>query len=289
LMYAKRGRSWVALFDPVGSRGEWTDLIWRFIELADEHGGRAAFYQVRAESLPLYLEAGLKVMKLGEEARLPLDAFDLKGGARSGLRYALKRGERDGLALELLPPEAVAASLPALEQISDAWLASRKAHEKSFSVAAFLPAYLERQSVALLRQNGQPVAFVSVMATDEKGEACIGIMRHTDEASSYAMEFLFTKLALDLKAAGYAVLSLGMAPLSGMAHGPLSSHWHRLAGLLREHGGRVYNFQGLRSFKGKFQPVWEPRYLAATGTVGPFLALADVAALAGATPKVETA
>ena len=127
------------------------------------------------------------------------------------------------------------------------------------------------------------------MATEQKGEACIGIMRHTDEASSYAMEFLFTKLALDLKAAGYAVLSLGMAPLSGMAHGPLSSHWHRLAGLLWEHGGRVYNFQGLRSFKGKFQPVWEPRYLAATGTVGPFLALADVAALAGGEPKVETA
>jgi phosphatidylglycerol lysyltransferase len=289
LMYAKRGRSWVALFDPVGPRREWTDLIWRFIELADEHGGRAAFYQVRAESLPLYLEAGLKIMKLGEEARLPLDGFDLKGGARSGLRYALKRGERDGLVLELLPPEAIEAALPALEQISDAWLASRKAREKGFSVAAFLPAYLARQSVALLRQNGQPVAFVSVMTTEEKREACIGIMRHTDEASSYAMEFLFTKLALDLKAAGYTVLSLGMAPLSGLARGPLSSHWHRLAGLLWEHGGRVYNFQGLRTFKGKFQPVWEPRYLAATGTVGPFLALADVAALAGGEPKVETA
>jgi len=289
LMYAKRGRSWVALFDPIGPRAEWAELIWRFIELADDHGGRAAFYQVRSDSLPLYLDAGLKVMKLGEEARLALGAFDLAGSHRSGLRYALKRGEREGLALELIPPAEVPAAMVDLEAISRAWLATRHAHEKSFSVAAFVPAYLAVQSVALLRQNGKPVAFASLMSTERRGEAGIGIMRHTDGASPYAMEFLFTRLALDLKQQGFTSLSLGMAPLAGLGRGPLASYWHRIAGLLWEHGGRVYNFQGLRSFKGKFQPEWEPRYLAATGTIGPFVALADVAALAGGAPRVETA
>ncbi len=47
------------------------------------------------------------------------------------------------------------------------------------------------------------------------------------------------------------------------------------------HGGAVYDFQGLRRFKNKFAPHWEPRYLAATGTVGPFVVLADVVALTG--------
>ena len=289
LMYAKRGRSWVALFDPIGPRAEWAELIWRFIELADAHGGRAAFYQVRSASLPLYLDAGLKVMKLGEAAVLPLDGFDLQGGQRSGLRYALKRGERDGLALELVPPDGVPAMLPALETISRDWLKSRHTQEKGFSVAAVVPDFLASQSIALLRQKGVPVAFVSVMATDERRQAAIGVMRHTDAASPYAMEFLFTRLALDLKAAGFTGLSLGMAPLSGLGRGPLASNWHRIAGLLWEHGGRVYNFQGLRSFKGKFQPVWEPRYLAATGTIGPFVALADVAALAATAPRREAA
>src|SRR3546814_4372116 len=39
LMYGKRGRSWVCLFDPVGPRKEWPELIWRFIALArsEEH------------------------------------------------------------------------------------------------------------------------------------------------------------------------------------------------------------------------------------------------------------
>ena len=285
LMYAKRGRSWVALYDPVGPRDEWPELIWRFVELADEHGGRAAFYQVRAESLPLYLDAGLKILKLGEEATIPLADFTLQGGRWSGLRYALKRGEREGLAIEMLTPEEAEKQIATLTRISDAWLVSRRAKEKSFSVAAFDPSFIAAQSVALLTQAGEPVAFVSLMTTDRRTDATVGIMRHTPAASPYAMEFLFTGLAQRLREDGFERLGLGMAPLSGISRSPLASRWHRIAGLVWEHGGRVYNFQGLRTFKNKFHPVWEPRYLAASGAIGPFVALADVVALAGGSNK----
>ena len=33
-------------------------------------------------------------------------------------------------------------------------------------------------------------------------------------------------------------------------------------GVLFEHGERFYNFKGLRAFKSKFHPKWEPRYVA---------------------------
>ena len=107
LMYGKRGRSWVALFDPVGPATERAELIRRFVSLAHDHGGRAAFYQIPAASLPLYLDAGLSVMKLGEEALISLPTFRLEGGAASHLRYALKRGARDGLTFEEIAPEGV--------------------------------------------------------------------------------------------------------------------------------------------------------------------------------------
>jgi lysylphosphatidylglycerol synthetase-like protein (DUF2156 family) len=35
--------------------------------------------------------------------------------------------------------------------------------------------------------------------------------------------------------------------------------------LLFRHGEHFYNFQGLRAFKDKFDPIWEPRYLASLG------------------------
>jgi phosphatidylglycerol lysyltransferase len=46
LMFAKRGRTWASLGDPVGPQKDWPELVWRFVELADAHGERAAFYQV---------------------------------------------------------------------------------------------------------------------------------------------------------------------------------------------------------------------------------------------------
>ncbi|WP_321895160.1 bifunctional lysylphosphatidylglycerol flippase/synthetase MprF [Paraburkholderia heleia] len=281
LMYAKRGRTWAALHDPVGPREEWPALIREFVTLAHAHNGRAAFYQVRADALPLYLDAGLTLMKLGEEARVMLQEFDLKGPQRAHLRYALKRGERDGFSIEHIEPTQMGASLPVLRAISDAWLQDREAREKSFSVAAFDDDYLAAQSVLLIRQNGEPLAFVTFMTTDLNTDATVGVMRHLPGASPYAMEYLFTQLALHLKAAGYQSLSLGMAPLSGMGPSPLASPWHRLAGFIWRFGGRFYNFRGLRGFKNKFAPRWEPRYLAASGSISVFITLADLSLLAG--------
>ena len=109
LMFATQGRTWAALGDPVGPPEEWLDLVWRFMELAESHGGRAAFYQIPASSLPLYVDAGLKILKLGEEARVLLPSFALRGSARADLRYALKRGERDRLQFEMVPRARVAS------------------------------------------------------------------------------------------------------------------------------------------------------------------------------------
>ncbi|WP_414445336.1 bifunctional lysylphosphatidylglycerol flippase/synthetase MprF [Burkholderia sp. 22PA0106] len=281
LMYAKHGRTWAALYDPVGPRHEWAGLINELILRAHTHGGRAAFYQVRAEGLPLYLDAGLTLVKLGEEAHIALEAFDLKGSNRSHLRYALKRGDREAMSVEVIEPQAVPGMLPVLREISDDWLDSRDAREKSFSVAAFHDGYLATQSVMLVRQGGEPVAFVTFMTTDLNTDATVGVMRHVPEASPYAMEYLFTQLALHLKEAGFRRLSLGMAPFSGMGTAPMSSLWHRLGRVVWRFGGRFYNFRGLRAFKSKFEPQWEPRYLAASGSVGVFVTLADLSLLAG--------
>jgi phosphatidylglycerol lysyltransferase len=283
LMFATRGRTWAALGDPVGPSAEWSELVWRFVELADSHGGRAAFYQIPAPSLPLYLDAGLKIVKLGEEARVALPSFTLEGSARTDLRYALKRGERDGLQFEMIPPERVATMMDEIGHISNAWL-DRHAPggEKRFSVAAFQRDYMLAQPVALLRQNGEAVAFATVMTTELKDEVTVGLMRHRpDCASRYAMEYLFVRLIQHFREQGYRSFSLGMVPLSGFHTHPLAPRWHRLGRLIWSLGRRFYNFQGLRTFKGKFDPVWEPRYIAASGWLGPYFALIDIAALIG--------
>ena len=57
--------------------GVYADYLLRYIQSADAQGARAAFYQVKAESPPLYLDAGFRPIKLGEAARVRLAAFDV--------------------------------------------------------------------------------------------------------------------------------------------------------------------------------------------------------------------
>ena len=68
VMYAVRDRSWVAMGDPVGPSDEHAELIWHFHSLADRHGGWTVFYEVGEKNLPVYLDLGLTVLKIGEEA-----------------------------------------------------------------------------------------------------------------------------------------------------------------------------------------------------------------------------
>lgn len=279
IMYGKQRRSWVALFDPIGDEREFEDLVWRFIERASAHGGRAVFYQVRPQDLPLYLDAGLRVFKLGEHAHVPLADFNLKGARRANLRSGVNRAEREGLSFEMLPPQHVHAVIDELREVSDAWLVEQEAREKGFSLGAFDEDYLQRLQVAVVRREGRAIAFASVLSTEARREASVDLMRQRPDAPPGTMDFLFAKMMLHFSAAGFERFGLGMAPMSGMAQHPLASRWQRFGRLLFDHGERFYNFQGLRSFKEKFDPVWEARYLAAPGGAAPLLALSDTAAL----------
>ncbi|NON23093.1 phosphatidylglycerol lysyltransferase domain-containing protein, partial [Klebsiella pneumoniae] len=134
LMYARRGRSLVALYDPIGPAQERAEMIWQFRDLCDLHHARPVFYQVRAENLPFYMDIGLTALKLGEEARVDLRRFDLeaKGKEMKDLRYTWNRGGRDGLSLEIHEPGH--APLAELKEISDAWLGGKNVREKGFSL-----------------------------------------------------------------------------------------------------------------------------------------------------------
>lgn len=281
VMFGRRGHSWFGLFDPVGPQKEWPELVWRFLECARESGGRPSFYQVRPQTLPVYLDAGLRVFKLGEDAHVPLPDFTLKGKSRANLRQGVSRAEREGLGFEVIPAKGVRQVLPDIRAISDAWLREHNTAEKGFSLGAFDETYVLRQPVALVRKGAKAVAFATLLSTQRKVEASADLMRHLPDAPRGSMDYLFAQLMLHFQAQGFQRFALGMAPLSGMAEHALAPNWHRFGRLLYAHGEHFYNFQGLRAFKEKFDPVWEPRYLASPGGVIPLIVLADIAALIG--------
>lgn len=280
LAYGVTGRTFVALGDPVGPRDEWPDLTWRLRELADAHGGVAVFYQVRPENLELYLELGLGLHKLGEEARISLADFSLEGKKRRESRRVQKKLEEEGVSFRVHPREEVAALLPELARVSEAWMASKRAREKGFSLGTFDPEYLRRLPVAAVRDaGGRVVAFANVLPGSSGQELTMDLMRYPADAPAGVMDYLITRIMLWGQAEGFAWFSLGMAPLSGLADRHLAPAWNRLGALLFEHGEPFYNFQGLRRFKQRFQPTWRPRYLAAPGGMRLAVIVSRIAAL----------
>jgi phosphatidylglycerol lysyltransferase len=279
VMYQIAGRSWIALGDPVGSKPGAEELVWRLREMSDHHGGQTVFYQVGAERLALYVDLGLAALKIGEEARVPLAEFSLEGATRAELRQAHRRAQRDGASFEVVPAEGVEALMPALQRISNAWLSAKSTGEKRFSIGAFSRAYLRQFPLALVRSGGTPTAFANLWTTGTKAELSVDLMRFDADAPRGCMDFLFIELMLWARQAGYRSFNLGMAPLSGLDAHPLAPAWHRVGNLIFRYGEHFYNFEGLRRYKAKFDPTWEPRYLVARGGIALPRVLVDVSVL----------
>jgi phosphatidylglycerol lysyltransferase len=278
-MYGIEGRSWVALGDPIGPEEEGVELVWRFREMCDRHNGWTVFYQVRADTLPLYLDLGLTLLKLGEEARVRLETFSLKGDARKRLRHAFNRAEKEGCTFAVIPLAGIPSLLPQFKEISDAWLAEKNTREKGFSLGFFDAAYLKQFPAGIVRQGDKIVAFANIWLGADKEELSPDLMRYLPEVSHAVMEYLFIQLMLWGKQEGYRWFNLGMAPLSGLEGRALAPLWHRLGALVFRHGEHFYNFQGLRQYKEKFDPEWEPKYLAFPGGLALPRILSNIASL----------
>ncbi len=279
LMYGQRGQSWIALGDPVGPEQDCADVAWTFADAARAASGRPVFYEVSEANLPLWLDMGLALHKMGEEAVVPLAKFTLDSPDAKKLRTTHARALRDGLSFQYLDAPHSAATFAAIKIVSGAWIADKAKREKSFSVGRFDADYLNRFPLALVYVHGKLVAFANVLTTNTKAIASIDLMRHDTAAPSGTMEFLFTELILTLKSAGFAEFSLGMAPLSGMETRRGAPLWSKFGAIVFRSGSNFYNFAGLRGFKNKFDPEWRPRYLATPSANLPLLPLADAAYL----------
>ena len=285
IMYQVQGRSWVAMGDPVGPPSRASELLWAFRERADQHGGWPVFYQASVARLPMYLDLGLSLLKLGEEARVDLNMFTLEGKAGYEWRYVDRKATKDGLDISVVPADHAVALYPELKRVSDEWMNSRKSGEKGFSLGFWNEDYLRHFDMAVVRHQGRVVGFANVWSGADREEATVDLMRYAPDAPKGVMDALFVRLMLRAKSEGYRWFNLGMAPLSGLTEHPLGPTWNRVGAFVFRYGDNFYNFEGLRTYKSKFNPTWEPRYLACPGGWVLPQILLDITTLIGEAPK----
>jgi phosphatidylglycerol lysyltransferase len=263
LMFGVRGRSWIALGSPVGRRSEQLDLLWRFRELADAHAARAGVYGVTPDGLPDLVELGFAIQKVGETAAVPLESFSVEGRRLGNIRRSWRRTGEEGGCFEVVGAGEAVGLLADLKSVSDAWLAHHAGGEKTFSLGGFDPSYVSEFPLAIVRAEGRIVAFATLWTTGLGTTFSMDLMRYADDAPKNVMDFLFVELMRWGQEQGYRAFEFGMAPLAGLEERRLAPIMSRVGRLLFERGEEIYNFRGVRRFKDKYDPVWQPRYLAA--------------------------
>jgi phosphatidylglycerol lysyltransferase len=146
-------------------------------------------------------------------------------------------------------------------------------------MGGFHPGYICEFPVAVVRFEGRVVAFANLWTTAARTSFSMDLMRYAEDAPKNIMDYLFVELIDWGRAQGYLAFEFGMAPLAGLEDRPLAPMMSRVGKLFFDRGEELYNFQGVRKYKDKYDPNWHPRYIAAPRKWAIPILLADVGLL----------
>lgn len=221
---------------------------------------RSVYYRVGATDAARLKAMGKKVLPIGQEAVLDLTSFNLAGKDQKTLRNSLSRAEREGLVLVTYPPPVSDGVLQKLKSVSTEWLATGK-QEAGFSQGVYDEAQLRQDTILTVEnEGGRVLAFTNIIPDGVPGEATYDLLRTVEDAPGYVTDFLMVKLFAHFKAEGYTHVNLGLVPMSGITQA--KDLPERALKFAYERIARFSHYKGLRSFKEKFGPAWNDKFLA---------------------------
>ncbi len=267
--YVAKAKTAVALGDPIGPTEDAAATITGFRNFCHSQGWQPAFYQTLPDYIDLYRAAGFDVVRTGHEAVVDLKPFTLEGKRGKPFRTPINKLTRMGYHADIIQPPLSRELLQELREVSDEWLVMMHGKEMRFSLGWFDDAYVGSSVVIVVRdQAGQVTAFANLVPEYARNEVSIDLMRRRREVENGTMEFLFGSLLLWSREQGYDTFNLGLSALSGVGEAPEDPAAEKVMHYVYDHMNQFYNFQGLHSFKEKFNPTWEPRYIAFPGYAG---------------------
>ncbi|HEX5581439.1 MAG TPA: DUF2156 domain-containing protein [Gemmatimonadaceae bacterium] len=206
----------------------------------------------------------------------------------SSLRAQLARARNKGVTVEEWPT-ALAHRHPALERCLAEWLSTRGLPPLHFLVEPDTLGRLWDRRVFVAMRGGAPVAFLVASPVPARDGWLVEQIVRGRASPNGTSELLIAHAMDAVAAAGAAWATLGLAPLSRRAdiRAPAPAPWLRLTlRLVRAHGRRFYDFDGLDAFKAKLRPQWwEPIYaVTREPSFSPRMLAAVAAAFSGGSP-----
>jgi phosphatidylglycerol lysyltransferase len=265
----------VCLVGPVGPPGVWPAATHEFLRYCSVQDWEPVFYPARGELRSVFDQCGLKSFKIGEDARLSITDFNLKGNRFQNLRTARNKARKEGKTFRWYQPGdgAIDYGLEAqLKLLSDEWLKRKQGRQMTFDLGSFdLPKIRQEGAAAVFTRDGKLEAFATWLPFRQGKGRCLDLMRSYAEAKG-VMDFLIVESIDFFKGLGVEEVSLGNAPLAN-ADEKLYGREEKAVRFLFERFNRYYGYKSLYEFKKKYHPEWQGRYVGFQPKVNLLLAM----------------
>jgi lysylphosphatidylglycerol synthetase-like protein (DUF2156 family) len=263
--YAVYGGVCLVSPDPIGPEDEREEAWGEFRGFAEAKGWTIGVVGAGEAWLPLYSQAGMRYLYLGDEAVVDVQQFTLTGGKMKGLRQACTRLERHGYTAEFLDPSRIdPARVPELVGLME--LNRRGEGERGFSMCLgrlFNPKDTGLLLTVITGPDGKPAAMCQFVSSPAIRGYSLDLMRRDPaEHPNGLIDYALCTTIEHLKTEGAAGLSLNFAAFRSILDGERgegvttrAERWalKRLSGILP--------IETLWRFNAKYYPDWLPRYL----------------------------
>jgi phosphatidylglycerol lysyltransferase len=257
-----------ALADPIAPPNQKGQLLDDFIRWARGRGLRVCFLPIYEISQPLYEAADLVKFQIGASAVIKSEVFLNETVNDKWWRWQKNKALKSGYSYSQSGPPHSPEFLRQIKTVSDAWLEVGGHQERGFALGYFNIPYLQKCTIHYLADDsGQITAFTNQLPQLRASSvASVDLLRYRPGANN-SMPYLLSKtIETTHMQEGNESFDLGFVPFAA-AKSPV-------VGIARILGAGRFSAKGLEQFKNKFDPQWQPNYLAYDGD------LADLALIA---------
>lgn len=250
-------RCWIALGDPVGPAQELPELAWAFRDLCDGNGVWTAFLFATRARLPIYVDLGLTLLAVVEEARIDVADWT-PARAHPDVRDSIAAAVRAKATFAVLPfADAMREATPEVRASLASWRATTG-----------------DERIAAVRRGGALVAAAPLQMSASREEARIVSLHADRNEQSVMTTYLCAESIVWSQRQGITILVLGLLPLAEI-EGGFANPVRTMAGTFTP-AAPFGDVTAHRMFLERFRPQWESRFLAASGDAPLADVLADV-------------
>ena len=255
----------VALGPPTGPPDTAPSVLGGFRDWCRRRGLRAVVCGLPAELADAARDAGFGLTPAGGEAIIDPRRVEPRGRQWREVRAALNRARARGLRFRWMTPEERAIRRHETGAVSEAWLRGKRPPELRFAFGG-AGALLDPDARAAAAEDaeGRMAGFITWVPAGDGW--MLELLRYRPGVMAGLADYLTASSLLAFRDEDCPYASLSGAPLTNLT---ACAPWTNAALAALRHAARpLYNADGLRRFKQKFNPAWTPLYLAHTGRFG---------------------